>query len=91
MQLRIIGDLGVYMEASGRVTYEQVETALHEQAILSGYRLDVTPLVDATKIYVSVGVPMETITAEGVPVLPAARLVRSLADALTALEQRLVE
>jgi len=53
------------------VTYEQVETALHEQAILSGYRLDVTPLVDTTKIYVSVGVPVETITAEGVPDLPA--------------------
>ncbi len=91
MQLRIIGDLGLYIEAGGRVTYEQVETALHEQAILSGYRLDVTPLVDTTKIYVSVGVPVETITAEGVPDLPAVQLLRSLADALASLEQRLAE
>lgn len=45
MQLKVIGNLGAYIEADGRVTYEQVETALHEQAILSGYRLDVTPLV----------------------------------------------
>lgn len=91
MRLTMIGNLGVYIEAGGRVTYEQVETALHEQAILSGYRLDVTPLVDTTKIYVSVGVPAETITAEGVPDLPAVNLLRSLADALAALEQRLAE
>lgn len=89
MQLRVIGNLGVYVEASGRVTYEQVETALHEQAILSGYLVDVTPLGDTTKIYVSVGVPVEAITAVGVPDLPAVNLVQRLADALAALEQRL--
>lgn len=91
MQLRMIADLGLYLEVGGKVTYEQVETALHEQAIFSGYRLDMTPLVDTTKIYVSVGVPVETITAEGVPELPAVQLLRSLADALDALEQRLAE
>lgn len=40
MQLRAIGNVGVVLEATERVTYEQVETALHEQGFLSGYQLE---------------------------------------------------
>ena len=89
MQLNLVGDLGVVVKADTRVTYEQVETALHEQAILSGYTLSVTDLVDSTEIYIGVGVPVETITAEGVPALPAVQLLRALSDALAALQERL--
>jgi hypothetical protein len=89
MLLNVVGAMGLVVEAKAKVTYEQIETALHEQAILSGYLIDVTDLVDSTRINVQVGVPIERITADGVPDLPAVQLLRSLTDALEGLEKRL--
>lgn len=81
------GGFGIVVQVDRDVSYGRVEDALQAEAFLSGYLIDRTVLEPGlTQLNISIHIPMEMITAAGVPPLEAVTALRSLANALEKLD-----
>lgn len=86
--LTFTGGLTVVLDLDREVTYTEVENALNGEGFLSrtSYLINLGATPGRTRLTISVHTPTETITAAGVPELPAVQVMRALADALETVE-----
>lgn len=86
--LTFIGGLAVVVNLDREVTYTEVENALNGEGFVSGtsYLINLSPTPGRTQLTISVHTPTESITAAGVPQLPAVQVMRALANALATIE-----
>jgi len=84
LMLTLVGGLTVCLEVDRQVTYTEVEDALNREGFVSStsYLINLLALPESTRLTVSVHIPMEAITADGVPKMPAVQVMRSLASAM---------
>jgi len=86
--LTLTGGLSVVLDLDRETTYTEVESALNREGFVSGtsYLINLTNMPGRSRLQISLHVPMEAITAEGVPKMPAVQVMRSLANALETIE-----
>lgn len=84
--VNLVGGLTIVVETDREVSYTDVEDALKVEGFLSGYMINRSATPGRTQLAISVHVPMSMITADGVPVLEAAQTLRSVADAISAID-----
>ncbi len=84
--MKLTGGLIIVVEADRDVSYHEVEDALKLEGFLSDYLINRSATPGRTQLTISVHVPMSAITAEGVPALEAAQTLRSVANAISAVD-----
>jgi len=85
--INVIGAVSVLVRLDRDVTYGKIEDALHQQGFLSGYLINRTTTPQGTEVSITLSVPVEWITAEGVPPMDAVQVLRCMADALEGLDK----
>lgn len=85
--LQLMGTAGVVLTSEQDVSYSTVESALHEQGFLDGYLINIRPDRDHLMISIQVSVPTAWITRMGVPDMPAEQVLRSLTNAVEAIDR----